>query len=322
MNTPTKATTKATSKKSSFITKSMGKLHFGSPMDSNNEERRSHHSKSSKRSHNLSYQRGQSNNLLATKYDNNPAKLNEVYIEDRFTRTWQQPLKWYEHKITLDSPYEKGAKNLRYVSPNYVSNAVFYDQNTNFSIQKQEMYQTSTQRFYTPPKSQSSSQIKYEAVHPQPQNTYSNPSKYKLGSKKSDISGSPYQLNSNTKIWSSAYKSPNNSSRISSQSSQFDFQSEQISHKNSWNSKQRKPPLSKQNWSGINKNMQKPPVYISPVRKERREESLRSYESFDNRTERSGMTCEEVTTQQSKEVSRNNWQKSRERVSWALLSIT
>jgi hypothetical protein len=41
-----------------------------------------------------------------------------------------------------------------YASPNQLSNAVFYDQTSNLSIDKNEMYKTSAQAFYTPPKQQ------------------------------------------------------------------------------------------------------------------------------------------------------------------------
>lgn len=80
------------------------------------------------------------------------SKLDEVYIEDRFSKTYSQPLMWYGDNRAIGSPYKNGAKNLRYASPNYVSNAVFYDQTSNLSIDKNEMYKTTTQRYFTPQK--------------------------------------------------------------------------------------------------------------------------------------------------------------------------
>jgi hypothetical protein len=79
-------------------------------------------------------------------------KLDEVYVEDRFTKTITQPLMCYSDKRVIDSPYRDGAKNLRYASPNYVSNAVFYDQTSNLSLSKSEMYRTTNQSSYTPQK--------------------------------------------------------------------------------------------------------------------------------------------------------------------------
>lgn len=81
-------------------------------------------------------------------------KISEAVIEDRFSKTHTQPLLWYDQRRILDSPYRDGGKNLRYASPNFVSNAVFYDQTSNLSLEKKDMYKTSTQSFYTPPKSQ------------------------------------------------------------------------------------------------------------------------------------------------------------------------
>ena len=137
MNTPTKAN----SKKSSYGNKSYEKT--------NNEQSLYSPKELFKSNYNLK----KSDLFLPSKYETKGTKLDEVYIENKFVKTMQQPLKCYEHKITLDSPYRDGGKNLRYASPNYVSNAVFYDQNTNFSINKNDMYRTSTQRFFTPPKS-------------------------------------------------------------------------------------------------------------------------------------------------------------------------
>lgn len=59
---------------------------------------------------------------------------------------------WYGNNRAIDSPYRDGAKNLRYASPNYVSNAVFYDQTSNLSVDKNEMYKTTAQRYFTPQK--------------------------------------------------------------------------------------------------------------------------------------------------------------------------
>ena len=86
--------------------------------------------------------------MLPTKGISN--KLDEVYIEDRFSKTYSQPLMWYGDNKVIDSPYREGARNLRYASPNYVSNAVFYDQTSNLSIDKEEMYKTTSQRYFTP----------------------------------------------------------------------------------------------------------------------------------------------------------------------------
>lgn len=79
-------------------------------------------------------------------------KLADCYVEDRFSKTITQPLMCYSDRRVIDSPYKDGAKNLRYASPNYISNAVFYDQTSNLSIEKSEMYKTTNQCSYTPQK--------------------------------------------------------------------------------------------------------------------------------------------------------------------------
>ena len=117
--------------------------------------------------------------ILPSKDESRHGKLDEVFIEDRFTRTVKQPHKWYEHRATIDSPYRDGAKNLNYSTPNQVSNVVFYDQNTNFSSNKQEMYRTSNQTYFTPPKSKQNRAISQPKL--EHSTTLTSPTRYKLG---------------------------------------------------------------------------------------------------------------------------------------------
>lgn len=68
----------------------------------------------------------------------------------------------------IESPYNEGKRNFTYSSPNYISNAVFYDQTSNMSISKNEMYKTSTQRFYTPQKKSGGSHSRHYSSQVKP----------------------------------------------------------------------------------------------------------------------------------------------------------
>lgn len=82
-------------------------------------------------------------------------QIDAAIIEDRFKKTLTEPLVCYNNLRAIDSPYRGGEKNLRYSSPNYISNALFYDQTSNLSITKNEMYQTTSQSYHTSPQHQS-----------------------------------------------------------------------------------------------------------------------------------------------------------------------
>lgn len=67
-----------------------------------------------------------------------------------------------------------------YASPNQLSNAVFYDQTSNLSIDKRDMYKTSSQSFYTPPKQQLSDRMSKTLDLRKEEVKYESPSKYMM----------------------------------------------------------------------------------------------------------------------------------------------
>jgi hypothetical protein len=69
---------------------------------------------------------------------------------------------------------------LRYASPSQISNAIFYDQTSNLSLNKSEMYQTTTQSFYTPPKAKIQELIS-KTMDSREQTGYYSPSKHMMG---------------------------------------------------------------------------------------------------------------------------------------------
>ena len=112
----------------------------------------------------------------------NPGRKTQIdppFIEDRFSKTQVQPLVCYDQYRNIDSPYRGGAKNLRYSSPNYISNAVFYDQTSNLSQDRAEMYKTTAQSDFTPPKA-NLGQISSRTVDLRPNTGYYSPSRHKI----------------------------------------------------------------------------------------------------------------------------------------------
>jgi hypothetical protein len=98
---------------------------------------------------------GVRNNSTKAQIRGKSTQIDAATIEDRFKKTLTGPLVWYDKQRALDSPYRGGEKNLRYSSPNYISNVLFYDQTSNLSISKNEMYQTTSQSYHTSPQHQS-----------------------------------------------------------------------------------------------------------------------------------------------------------------------
>ncbi|CAI2363059.1 unnamed protein product [Moneuplotes crassus] len=96
-------------------------------------------------------------------------------IEARLNNLRSQSLQCYEQRKGIKSPYQDGAKNLRYSSQNQVSNIVFYDQTTNLSLKKSEMYTTTNQREYSSPKKKCKV-MKSHTLNPREDIGYFNPS--------------------------------------------------------------------------------------------------------------------------------------------------
>lgn len=109
-------------------------------------------------------------------------QIEPPFIEQRFSKTHTRPFVWYNKKRQIDSPYSQGARNMRYSSPNNVSNAVFYDQASNLSIENNEMYQTTVQRDYSSPHKKDDQKI-CKTFDLRNKSGYNSPSKHLIGHK-------------------------------------------------------------------------------------------------------------------------------------------
>ncbi|CAI2383920.1 unnamed protein product [Moneuplotes crassus] len=102
-------------------------------------------------------------------------KIDPPFIEERLNHMYSQPLTCYDNGNGIASPYKDGAKNLRYSSPNQVSNIVFYDQTNNLSLKKSEMYVTTSQREYSSPRKKLAV-TKSQTINPSKESCFFNPS--------------------------------------------------------------------------------------------------------------------------------------------------
>lgn len=72
--------------------------------------------------------------------------IHKTIVENRLTHIKQQKYQYYDGcSNVVGSPYKQnGVKNSNYTSPNFMSNAVFYDRSSNMALSNAEMYKTTT----------------------------------------------------------------------------------------------------------------------------------------------------------------------------------
>ncbi|CAI2362425.1 unnamed protein product [Moneuplotes crassus] len=84
---------------------------------------------------------------MAKAMSGNPSgPLNKTYVENRLNKIEQQKYQYYDGSSSIvGSPfYPNGKRNSQFTSPNFISNAVFYEPSTNLSLPKDQMYKTTT----------------------------------------------------------------------------------------------------------------------------------------------------------------------------------
>ena len=72
--------------------------------------------------------------------------MNKTFVENRLNQIEQQKYQYYDgNSGVVGSPYfPNGKRNEQFTSPNFVSNAVFYEPSKNLSIPADQMYKTTT----------------------------------------------------------------------------------------------------------------------------------------------------------------------------------